>query len=298
MRTNSNLLLGYLLVIATAFFTAFSYIFGKMVSYTLYPETVALYWFFGAFTVGILKKWLLSAFDIKQRFFTSDLKKYIPITIISSIISVIGVALWIVALRVAGPPMTSFLMKFQVVFSVILGVLFLNERLKRPEILGIFLTFVGGLVITYNTSSLEFQGSLFAIAGAFCYSCLFLVVRKMVSNLNMMTVVTLRSLGVAVFAIIYLVLTSKFQVPSAVDILYMLIGGTCGAYIGKACQFQAIKLVDISRTTAVTPLEAVFVVILTFIFFDTIPSTIKLIGGGLILIGILFLLTTRQENFD
>ena len=78
------------------------------------------------------------------------MKKYIPITIISSIISVIGVALWIVALRVAGPPMTSFLMKFQVVFSVILGVLFLNERLKRPEILGIFLTFVGGLVITYK----------------------------------------------------------------------------------------------------------------------------------------------------
>ena len=110
-----------------------------MVSYTLYPETVALYWFFGAFTVGILKKWVLSAFDIKQRFCISDLKKYIPITIISSIISVIGVALWIVALRVAGPPMTSFLMKFQVVFSVILGVLFLNERLKMPEILGIFL---------------------------------------------------------------------------------------------------------------------------------------------------------------
>ncbi len=298
MRTNSNLLLGYLLVIATAFFTAFSYIFGKMVSHTLYPETVALYWFFGAFTIGILKRWIVLALGIKQGFFISDLKKYIPITIISSIISIVGVALWIVALRIAGPPMTSFLMKFQVVFSVILGVLFLNERLERPEILGIFLTFLGGLVITYDTSYFEFRGSLFAIASAFCYSCLFLVVRKMVSNLNMMMVVTLRSLGVAVFAMIYLVLTNKFQVPSAVDILYMFIGGTCGAYIGKACQFQAIKLVDISRTTAVTPLEAIFVLVLTFMFFDTIPSAIKLIGGGLIIAGILFLLTARQENFD
>ena len=40
MNQKSDLISGYLLVIGTAFFTAFSYIFGKMVSTELHPETV------------------------------------------------------------------------------------------------------------------------------------------------------------------------------------------------------------------------------------------------------------------
>ena len=133
---------------------------------------------------------------------------------------------------------------------------------------------------------------------AFCYSCLFIIVRKRSSNLNMMMVATLRSLGVSIIGVLYLLFSDRFQLPSNIDLIYMLIGGTCGAYIGKALQFQAIKLVDVSRTTAVTPLEAVFVVLLTFFFFDTIPSSSKLIGGGFIVVGVIFLLIFRKENLD
>ena len=52
---NKNLV-GYFFIIGTAFFTAFSYIFGKKVSDELFPETVAFYWFLGAFLVAILKR--------------------------------------------------------------------------------------------------------------------------------------------------------------------------------------------------------------------------------------------------
>ena len=78
----------------------------------------------------------------------------------------------------------------------------------------------------------------------------------------------------------------------------ILLGGTCGAFIGKAFQFQAIKLVDVSRTTAITPLEAVFVVLLSYIFFDTIPDTLKLFGGLLIVLGVILLLVFRKGNID
>lgn len=296
MKKNSNMLLGYSLIIGTAFFTAFSYIFGKMVSLDLYPETIAFYWFFGAFLVALVKRWIFSIFDTKYKISISDLRKYSLVMGISSVATIFGMVFWVIALREIGPPMTSFLMKFQVVFSVILGFLFLNEKLRKLEIFGIFLTLIGGLVITYDISHFELKGGLFAIFAAFSYSCLFLIVRKLGSKLNMMIVATLRSLGVAILAVVYLLFTNKFQFPSSLDLAYMFIGGTFGAYIGKAFQFQAIKLVDISRTTAITPLEAVFVIGLTFVFFDTIPSSIKLTGGALIILGVLFLLIFRNEN--
>ena len=164
--------------------------------------------------------------------------------------------------------------------------------------IGIILTFLGGFVITYNASNFEFRGSLYAIISAFGYSCLFMIVKKMGRNLNMMMVSVLRSVGVSLLIGIYLLCFNKFQLPSSIDLLYMFIGGTCGAYVGKAFQFQAIKLVDISRTTAITPLEAVFVLILTYIFFETVPSTIKLIGGAIILVGVLTLIifSRRKQN--
>ena len=62
MKHDSNLILGYLFVVGTAFFTAFSYIFGKMVSDDLYPETVTFYWFLGAFLVAIINGIILSIF--------------------------------------------------------------------------------------------------------------------------------------------------------------------------------------------------------------------------------------------
>ena len=298
MKKNTNILFGYTLVASTALFTAFSYILAKKVSNDLYPETVAFYWFFGAFLTACFKRAIFAFFGTNFRVPISALYKYRELMVFSSLITVFGVAFWVIALRTVGPPVTSFLMKFQVVFSVLLGTIFLNEKLRKLEIFGIILTIIGGMVITFDTPSFELRGSLFAIFSALCYSCLFFIVRKKGNNLNMMMVATLRSLGVSIIVIIYLVLFGKFQFPSYEDLIFMLIGGTCGAYIGKALQFQAIKLVDISRTTAITPLEGVFVVLLTMVFFDTVPSTIKLIVGTLIMIGVIFLLIFRKEKLN
>ena len=63
MNQKSDLISGYLLVIGTAFFTAFSYIFGKMVSTELHPETVTFYWFLGAFIVALINGFVYSIFN-------------------------------------------------------------------------------------------------------------------------------------------------------------------------------------------------------------------------------------------
>ena len=294
----NKILLGYFFIIGTAFFTAFSYIFGKKISDSLYPETVAFYWFFGAFLVAVFKRFFFTALGFKFKVPLSDLGKYKKIMILSSIVTVFGAASWVIALRTIGPPATSFLMKFQVLFAVILGVFFLKERLSKTEVLGIFLTIIGGSLITFNNTRIELIGSFYAISAAFFYSILFIIVKKTASDLNMIMVATLRSTGVVIIGFFYLIIFNKFQIPNLNDFVMILLGGTCGAFIGKAFQFQAIKLVDVSRTTAITPLEAVFVVYLSYIYFDTIPDYFKLAGGFLIIAGVFILLLFRKDNIN
>jgi O-acetylserine/cysteine efflux transporter len=187
-------------------------------------------------------------------------------------------------------------MKAQTLFSLMLGMIFLGERLNKWETVGIVITVTGGIIVAYQSEFSLLVGTLTAIGAAFFYSSLSFVVKKLGQRLNMLTVANLRALGVSIFLIGYLILTGTLQTPGPVDLLFMCLGGITGAYIAKACQFQAIKLIDVSRTTAVLPLESIFVVLFSYFIFHEIPSVIKLIGGAGIITGVIFLVLFRGEK--
>lgn len=283
---------GYLFLVGTAFFTALSYAFGRAVDRRLDPESTVFYWFFGAFVCAALVALAIPA----QRAEARNLRRYTKIFIYSSVLTAVGAALWIVSIRTIGIPLTSFLMKAQTLFSLMLGMIFLGERLNRGESVGIVITVAGGIIVAYQSDITLLIGTFTALGAAFFYSTLSFIVKKVAQNLNMLTVATLRALGVSIVLLIYLVATGTFVVPGTVEIIYMVLGGITGAYIAKACQFQGIKLIDVSRTTAVMPMESIFVVLLSYFIFDEIPSVIKLIGGAGIIIGVVFLVIFRGQK--
>jgi len=283
---------GYFFLVGTAFFTALSYVFGKAVNKDLYPETVTFFWFFGAFFFSIFTVMLVPSQRTELRY----IRKYLTIFLFSSIVTAIGAALWIFSLRTIGPPLTSFLMKSQTLFSLLLGIMFLGERLNKGETIGIMLTIAGGVIVAYQEEGYLILGTFMALLSAFFYSLLSFLVKKIAQDLNMLTVANLRALGVAIVVLVYLIITERFQVPGLRDLVFMAVGGLTGAYIAKASQFQSIKLLDVSRSTAVMPLESLFVVLFSYFIFHDLPSVIKLIGGTVIIIGVVFLVIFRGER--
>lgn len=286
---------GYLFLVSTAFFTALSYVFGRAVDRSINPETVTFFWFFGAFVIGG------GTFAIipEQRRELRSLRKYLTIFILSSLVTAVGAAFWIFSLRTIGLPLTSFLMKSQTLFSLFLGMVFLEERLTRWESVGVALTIIGGVVVAYQRDLDLIAGTGAAILAAFCYSFLSFLVKRFAQNLNMLTVANLRAFGVALTALIYLIVTGRFQAPSnPLDFIYMALGGATGAYIAKASQFQSIKLLDVSRSTAVLPLESLFVVWFSYALFHELPSAVKLAGGAAIVAGVVLLVIFRGRQVD
>ncbi len=285
---------GYIFLVGTAFFTALSYVFGKAVNKDLNPETITFFWFFGAFFFSIFAVMLIPSQRTELRY----LRNYVTIFVLSSIVTAIGAALWIFSLRTIGPPLTSFLMKSQTLFSLLLGIMFLGERLNKGETIGIMLTIAGGVIVAYQEEGYLILGTFMALLSAFFYSLLSFLVKKIAQDLNMLTVANLRALGVAIVVLVYLIITERFQVPGLRDLVFMAFGGLTGAYIAKASQFQSIKLLDVSRSTAVMPLESLFVVLFSYFIFHDLPSVIKLIGGAGIVMGVVFLVIFRGEKAD
>jgi len=265
---------GYIFLVGTAFFTALSYVFGKAVNKDLNPETVIFFWFFGAFFFSIFAVMLIPSQRTELRY----LRNYVTIFVLSSIVTAIGAALWIISLRTIGPPLTSFLMKSQTLFSLLLGIMFLGERLNKGETIGIMLTIAGGVIVAYQEEGYLILGTFMALLSAFFYSLLSFLVKKFAQDLNMLTVANLRALGVAIVVFVYLIITERFQAPGLRDLVFMAFGGLTGAYIAKASQFQSIKLLDVSHSTAVMPLESLFVVLFSYFIFQDLPSVIKLIS--------------------
>ena len=285
-------LTGYLFLVGTALFTALSYVFGRAIDRSFHPAAITFYWFFGAFLCSVLVALVIPS----QRAEVRHLGKYTKIFIYSSVLTAVGAALWVSAIKTIGIPLTSFLMKAQTLFSLLLGMIFLGERLNKWESVGIVVTVTGGIIVAYQKEFSLLVGTLMALGAAFFYSSLSFTVKKVGQKLNMLTVANLRALGVSIFLIVYLVATGTLQTPGPTDLAFMVLGGITGAYIAKACQFQAIKLIDVSRTTAVLPLESIFVVIFSYYIFHEIPSVIKLIGGAGIIVGVIFLVVFRAEK--
>ncbi len=283
---------GYLYLVGTALFTALSYVFGRAIDRSLHPTVITFYWFSGAFVCSVLVVLAIPS----QRTEIRHLRKYTKIFIYSSILTAIGAALWISAIKTIGIPLTSFLMKAQTLFSLLLGMIFLGERLNKWESVGIVVTITGGIIVAYQREFSLLVGTFTAIGAAFFYSSLSFIVKKVGQKLNMLTVANVRALGVALCLLIYLLATGTLEKPGLRDLIFMALGGINGAYIAKACQFQAIKLIDVSRTTAVLPLESIFVVLFSYFIFHEIPSVIKLIGGAGIIIGVIFLVIFRGEK--
>ncbi len=293
-QTSKYPLRGYFFIVGTAFFTAISYVFGKSIDKNLNPETVTFFWFSGAAFFSMLTAIMVPS----QRSELRHVRKYMAIFIMSSIVTAIGSALWIISLRTIGPPLTSFLMKFQTLFSLFLGVVFLDERLNMGETVGIILTIAGGLIVAYQREVSLILGTLVALLAAFFYSLLSFLVKRFAQHLNMFAVANLRSLGVAIVLFVYLMSIGRFQVPGLRDLTFMILGGVTGAYIAKASQFESIKLIGVSQSTAVMSLESLFVVIFSYFIFNDLPSTIKLIGGIGTIIGVVFLVIFRGVRGD
>ncbi|MEM7008021.1 MAG: DMT family transporter [Thermodesulfobacteriota bacterium] len=294
-KDNRFPIVGYLFLVATAFFTALSYAFGRALDFGLDLETATFFWFFSSFVLSIFVTLAVPA----QRAEVKKLRSYVKIFIYTSVLTSVGAALWIMSIRTIGIPLTSFLMKAQTLFSLFLGMIFLGERLNRGESVGIIITIIGGVIVAYQREWGLLIGTLTALSAAFLYSCISFIVKKVANDLNMLMVANLRALGVSVVMITFLVITGTFEMPSrAIDIVFMALGGISGAYIAKASQFQAIKMIDVSRTTAIMPMESLFVVLLSYFIFDEIPSVIKLLGGGLIIVGVVFLVIFRGQRPD
>ena len=94
---------------------------------------------------------------------------------------------FILALKMMDPSIVSFISQSQILFTIILGFLFLREILNKPEVGASVVIIAGLLVMTYNSGSAPPAGILLMLFANFAGSANLVIVRKIGCHVGTLT---------------------------------------------------------------------------------------------------------------
>ncbi len=285
----NNNLIAYLSVTLAMFFWSYTFIWYKVVYDFYNPVTVV---FFRLIISSIFLFALMYPLKRLQKIRKGDLKYFILVAIFNPFLYFLGESYGI---KYVSSTLAAVIIATIPLFTSFTSSYFLNEKITKMNILGIFVSILGvGMVIFNKTESANISlfgiGMLsFAVAAAIGYT---MVLKKLTNKYNSITVVTYHNfIGIFLFAPLFFILDFKdfqisgFSSEAWIPLLELAIFGSSFAFIFFTFSVQKI---GVGKANAFTNLIPVITAIIAyFVLKETL--NINKITGIILVIGGLFL---------
>ena len=196
------------------------------------------------------------------------------------------------------PAVVSFIGNIGPVFVTLMGMILLGERFKRVQLLGIVLTILGIFIINYREGGFAGffdPGSAYIIGAAFLFSLATIAGRRWHRLLVPGYMSLLRSFILAlVMAILFFQSGEGIQMSPGIwrD---LALGSFLETLIVIVFAYQALKLIEATKTSLIISTKGVWTLILAWIFLGLFPTGLQLTGGLLTLAGVWLITWTRDR---
>ncbi len=283
---------GILFSLLAGIFFGGCYIFAKLLLEIVNKETSNVLWFVSSSFIFIIYFALTKNLK-KIRIILINWKKILLV----SFCSFIGAALWFYGIFYSGIANTSFLVQFSIVFSIILGVVFLKEKFFKTEFLGFLTVIFGVFILTYYGEELSLTGTVIILISSFFVSLSEFFSKIFLKNLDFFSLAAGRSFFILFFVLIYAVLNDKLNLLLPINAyIFSFLGSFLGAFLGFIFFYRALSLMEISKAVIIRTIEPFFILILSFLIFNSRPVFSQFIGGILIIGGIIILTIMAKNN--
>ena len=228
---------------------------------------------------------------IRLGVFRANWKFFTTIGLLVAVSTVLNYA----AVAVIDPGTASLLSKTGVLFSVGLGILWLNERLRRVEVIGAVLSIIGVFVIGFQPVELLWLGSIMVLTSTFLYELHGAVVKKYGEEMDFGDFFFFRIASIALFLFIYVLGANKLVMPDRTAWLLVIVAGTVDVVISRSLYYLSLRRMPITIHTIILTVSPVVTIIWGVILFDTLPSRVTLLGGVLVMIGVAIVTLQRRR---
>ena len=285
---------GYLYAFGASLALAASFVFSKSVLNQLSMLHFGLLWF----SMGVVWNsiWFFAKRDYRN--VKEDKWKKTGVAIVIAILEGAATGLFYLAIKaMENPAVVSFIGNIGPVFVTLMGILLLKERFRTLQLIGIVTTIVGVFVINLREGGFAGfvdPGSVYVISAAFLFSLATIVGRRMHYFLVPGYMSLIRSSLLAV-AMAILFFRSGELTPISLNIWKDLaIGSFLETLIVIVFAYQALKLIEATKTSLIISTKGVWTLLLAWIFLDIFPTGVQLVGGLVTLVGV-WLITWHRE---
>lgn len=175
---------------------------------------------------------------------------------------------------------STMLGKLSPIFVTIMACLFLKEKIDKEQIISIFITFAGALLVIKPQFSLSIIPSISGLLSAAFSGVAYTLLRYLKDKESPDTIVFYFSI-ISVLGTLPFVL-ADYVIPTSTQIMLLLATGLF-ASIGQFGITYAYKYSNATEVSIYTYSAIVFGILFGFIFFHEIPDMLNLLGGAIII---------------
>ncbi len=272
---------GFVYSIISGIFLTTSFVSAQYLLKKVALETYIFFWFLSAVITSSIILAVYKRFNP-----ITLLKKHWREGLILGFANAICSILWAWSIKTMGGSLSAFFLRFVTIFLIIMGIVFLKEKLNRLEIIGGMVAIMGAVLISFNTDGMKLIGVVIALSAALSIAIMELVGKIYVAKINPFKLTGLRATYTTFFLFVYVLITGKLN-PIPVNLApFFLIGATLSAVVGFIFYYLALEQMDISKVAIIRTFDPFLVLIYALILFSEVPTLIELIGGTLIVIGV------------
>ncbi len=212
-----------------------------------------------------------------------------------ALFSVIGLITLTYSIDAIGPSLTSFLTRFVMIFTVMIGFFFLKERFNKPEVVGMIIAVIGAFMITYTTDQVILMWSVLVIGVCALLAFSQLIVKMHIKKIDYFVLNHIRIVSSFFIVTVLAIVTSSLQAPSVSNLIMCFIVGIGNGIIGFGLFYKALEIAEMSKVNIIRVADPFLVVLFSFILLSSIPTTLQLLGGLVIALGVAVIVIARQK---
>ncbi len=178
------------------------------------------------------------------------------------------------------------------VFTMILAIFFLNEKLQKTTLICVTFCIVGVVFVVNPELLLERSEGLplfdvgIALLGALLTAVAYIIVKKLSATDDASVIVFYFPLIALPISLGFLSIENNFVMPDLSTFFLLILVGIF-TQIGQVGLTKALQTEKASRITPYSYIQVVFAIIFGVIVFHESPSMWTIMGSGLILLGVL-----------
>lgn len=221
-----------------------------------------------------------------------------------SFLSIIAVSFYFLGINLVGSSTSSLFSRASIIFSIMLSVIILKEKVSIKEFFLILLMIIGFLFYQNNYSFNSIFGIIIVLCSTFSYSLISYFIKKENNDANSLDYSYLRQIFVLILNILLYVFIYRFYLDlhfiGWTNFLLLTFGSFFGSILSRTTSMIAIDKIELHKYAVVKNLDVFFVIIGSYLLFGQTYSYLRLFGVGLVFISILiyaFGKRIKKSNF-